>query len=82
MNYCNSGCGALGPARQKWPNFVGSHIQESTPLHVLQELGGWSSPEMVRKYAHLSREHLAQWVDRRSGTFFTTENNQEERRSA
>ena len=31
----------------------------------LQELGGWSTPEMVQKYAHLSSEHLAQWVDRR-----------------
>jgi len=31
----------------------------------LQELGGWSSPEMVQKYAHLSSEHLMQWVDRK-----------------
>ena len=41
-----------------------------------------STPEMVQKYAHLSSEHLAQWVDRRpavlpeispkSDTFFTT----------
>ncbi|KXS30623.1 MAG: hypothetical protein AWT59_3247, partial [Candidatus Gallionella acididurans] len=52
-------------------------------VHVLQELGGWSTPEMVQKYAHLSSEHLAQWVDRRptvvpkikpeSDTFLTTE---------
>jgi hypothetical protein len=51
-------------------------------LHVLQELGGWASPVMVQKYAHLSSEHLAQWVDRKfivlpeivaeSDTFFTT----------
>lgn len=34
-------------------------------MHVLQELGGWSTPEMVQKYAHLSADHLAQWVDRR-----------------
>lgn len=63
-------------------NWASWHIQEGTPLHVLQELGGWSSPEMVQKYAHLSRGHLAQWVDRRPAelpetvpeidTFFTT----------
>ena len=36
------------------------------PLHVLQELGGWECVEMVRKYAHLSTEHLADYVDRLS----------------
>jgi len=65
--------------RHTW---VSWHIQEGTPLHVLLELGGRSSPEMVQKYAHLSNEHLAQWVDCRptvlaknlleSGTFLTT----------
>lgn len=69
--------------RHTWASW---HIQEGTPLHVLQELGGWSTPEMVQKYAHLSSEHLAQWVDRRpavlaenllkSGTFLTTEKEQ------
>ena len=64
--------------RHTWASW---HIQEGTPLHVLQELGGWSTPEMVQKYAHLSSEHLAQWVDRQpvvltevvpiSDTFFT-----------
>jgi integrase len=48
--------------RHTWASW---HIQEGTPLHVLQELGGWSTPDMVQKYAHLSSEHLAQWVDRR-----------------
>lgn len=48
--------------RHTWASW---HIQEGTPQHVLQELGGWSTPEMVQKYAHLSSEHLAQWVDRR-----------------
>ncbi len=48
--------------RHTWASW---HIQQGTPLHVLQELGGWSSPEMVQKYAHLSSEHLAQWVDQR-----------------
>ena len=43
-------------------------MQAGTPLHVLQELGGWESAEMVRRcYAHLSADHLAAYVDRVSG---------------
>ncbi|KMK51628.1 integrase [[Actinobacillus] muris] len=34
------------------------HIMSGTPLYVLQELGGWSKADTVRKYAHLSVEHL------------------------
>jgi hypothetical protein len=29
-----------------------------------QELGGWESSEMVRRYAHFSAEHLAPYADR------------------
>lgn len=52
---------------------MGGHIQyrcfgvAGTPLHVLQELGGWESAEMVRRYAHLSSEHLAGYVGKFSG---------------
>lgn len=49
--------------RHTWASW---HIQEGTPQHILQELGGWSSPEMVQKYAHLSSAHLMEWVDRKS----------------
>ena len=38
------------------------------PLHVLQELGGWESVEMVRRFAHLSSDHLVEYVDRMSGS--------------
>ena len=38
-------------------------MQNGTPLHTLQELGGWESPEMVRRYAHFSAEHLAPYAD-------------------
>ena len=31
--------------------------------HVLQELGGWQSVEMVKVYAHLAVQHLAVYVD-------------------
>lgn len=31
---------------------------------TLQELGGWKSPNMVKRYAHLSQQHKQQAVDR------------------
>jgi integrase len=49
--------------RHTWASW---HVQQGTPLHVLQELGGWSDYEMVRRYAHLSVEHLAEYADRLS----------------
>lgn len=50
--------------RHTWASW---HAQDGTPLNVLQELGGWASAEMVQRYAHLSTEHLAHWVNRRTG---------------
>ncbi|NKF24646.1 tyrosine-type recombinase/integrase [Solimonas marina] len=47
--------------RHTWASW---HAQNGTPLHVLQELGGWRSPRMVQNYAHLSTEHLHGYVDR------------------
>ena len=35
------------------------HIQAGTSTAELQELGGWQSSEMVRRYAHFAAEHLA-----------------------
>jgi Phage integrase family len=35
------------------------HVQQGTSLFALQELGGWESREMVRRYAHLNADHLA-----------------------
>jgi len=40
------------------------HVQSGTPLFALQELGGWESPEMVRRYAHLAADHLAPYAER------------------
>ena len=40
------------------------HVQNGTPLFALQELGGWESPEMVRRYAHLAADHLAPYAQR------------------
>ena len=47
--------------RHAWASW---HVQHGTPLFALQELGGWESPEMVRRYAHLTAEHLAPYADR------------------
>ncbi|ENC3303406.1 tyrosine-type recombinase/integrase, partial [Escherichia coli] len=35
-------------------------IQSGVPLSVLQEMGGWESIEMVRRYAHLAPNHLTE----------------------
>lgn len=50
--------------RHTWASW---HVQAGTPLAVLKELGGWETLEMVQRYAHLSSEHLAQYVERVSG---------------
>jgi len=47
--------------RHTWASW---HAQAGTPLHVLQELGGWRSPQMVQVYAHLSTAHLRAHVNR------------------
>jgi len=47
--------------RHTWASW---HVQAGTPLHALQELGGWESVEMVRRYAHLAPEHLAPHAER------------------
>ena len=60
--------------RHTWASW---HAQAGTPMHVLQELGGWQSPEMVRRYAHLSCGHLTEFADRMSGGLrLVTENQQ------
>ncbi|MCF6355317.1 MAG: site-specific integrase [Candidatus Polarisedimenticolaceae bacterium] len=57
--------------RHTWASW---HVQQGTPLNVLQELGGWSDYEMVRKYAHLSVEHLAEHADKLSQTRLVSTN--------
>ena len=47
--------------RHTWASW---HVQAGTPLNVLQELGGWSSFEMVLRYAHLSAAHLLPHAER------------------
>ena len=50
--------------RHTWASW---HVQGGTPWFVLQELGGWASAEMVRRYAHLSADHLAPYAERLGG---------------
>jgi len=46
--------------RHTWASWL---IQNGTPLYDLQEMGGWKSPAMVRRYAHqapaLMKRHAA-----------------------
>lgn len=47
--------------RHTWASW---HVQNGTSLLELQQLGGWSSFEMVLRYAHLSGDHLRQAANR------------------
>ncbi len=49
--------------RHTWASW---HVQVDTPLNALQELGGWESADMVRRYAHLAPDHLAEFAERLS----------------
>lgn len=51
--------------RHTWASW---HVQNGTSLQELMELGGWSSYEMVLKYAHLAGDHLLEAANRISGT--------------
>jgi len=47
--------------RHTWASW---HVQNGTSLQELQLLGGWSSFEMVLRYAHLSSDHLRSAANR------------------
>jgi integrase len=51
--------------RHTWASW---HVQNGTSLHELQQLGGWSSYEMVLRYAHLSSHQLRDAAERISGS--------------
>jgi integrase len=68
--------------RHTWASW---HVESGTPLFALQEMGGWESAEMVRRYAHLAADHLAPYAERlctaraaamhRDGTFWAQPEN-------
>ena len=47
--------------RHTWASWL---VQAGTPPFALQEMGGWSSAEMVRRYAYLAADHLAPFAER------------------
>jgi integrase len=46
--------------RHTWASWL---RQNDVPTWVLQELGGWKSETMVRRYAHMSATHLQPYAD-------------------
>jgi integrase len=46
--------------RHTWASWL---VQNGTPLYDLQEMGGWKSAEMVRRYAHLAPAHMAKHAE-------------------
>ncbi|MEJ1471784.1 MAG: tyrosine-type recombinase/integrase [Candidatus Sedimenticola sp. (ex Thyasira tokunagai)] len=54
--------------RHTWASW---HVQRGTSMQELMELGGWSSMEMVLRYAHLAGEHLKEAANRIDGTILT-----------
>ncbi len=45
--------------RHTWASW---HVQHGTPLFVVQDLGAWSSEQMVRRYAHLAPSNYADYA--------------------
>jgi integrase len=60
--------------RHTWASW---HVQNGTSLQELMELGGWSSIEMVLRYAHLAGEHLKGAAHRLNGTILVQSNGNE-----
>lgn len=54
--------------RHTWASW---HVQNGTSLQELMELGGWSSFEMVLRYAHLRSDHLLTAASRLENTELT-----------
>ncbi|EPU3839107.1 site-specific integrase [Providencia stuartii] len=52
--------------RHTWASWL---VQAGVPLSALQEMGGWESIEMVRRYAHLAPNHLTEHARRIDAIF-------------
>lgn len=61
-----SACRAAGLKAFRWHDlrhtWASWHVQNGTPLPVLQELGGWASLSMVMRYAHFAPSHVASYA--------------------
>ena len=58
--------------RHTWASWL---IQSGVPLSVLQEMGGWESIEMVRRYAHLAPNHLTEHARKIDAIFGSNDTN-------
>lgn len=58
--------------RHTWASWL---IQSGVPLSVLQEMGGWESIEMVRRYAHLAPNHLTEHARKIDAIFGASDTN-------
>lgn len=47
--------------RHTWASWL---VQNGTPMYDLQEMGGWKSTEMVRRYAHLAPAQMAKHAEK------------------
>lgn len=52
--------------RHTWATWL---IMAGVPISVLQEMGGWQTIDMVRRYAHFSSDHLSQHARLIDGIF-------------
>ncbi|HDS1238692.1 TPA: site-specific integrase [Pluralibacter gergoviae] len=59
--------------RHTWASWL---IQSGVPLSILQEMGGWESIEMVRRYAHLAPNHLTEHASKIDDIFRCSDTNQ------
>lgn len=55
--------------RHTWASW---HVQAGTPIFAVQEAAGWKSPQMARRYAHLTADHFADFAERIVGTKMDT----------
>lgn len=58
--------------RHTWASWL---IQSGVPLTALQEMGGWESIEMVRRYAHLAPNHLTEHARKIDDVFNNNDTN-------
>tara|TARA_R110001592_G_scaffold340362_2_gene628492 strand:- start:5382 stop:5615 length:234 start_codon:yes stop_codon:yes gene_type:complete len=57
--------GSKHDLRNAWASW---HVQSGAGLQELQELGGWSTVNMVLRYAHLAADQLLYAAKRIEGT--------------
>ena len=62
--------------RHTWASWL---VQSGTPLYDLQEMAGWKSAEMVRRYAHLAPAQMAKHAEVVGNLLSVTNTTQEQK---